>query len=280
MHLHHDLRALVQKHTGPGGQCVRRMAGHPGCDPRRLAEPVDRTGGVEVDRQVRPAEARPALAAVCGVQPRRRCRLCARGLVEDHVVDAAGPLRADQRGGDVGALLEFRVEQEAVVVVDAAPGGVGRIRLRRREGDRSPRPAEAGRTRRLGVPVARTTFGRAGRRPGGERRQLTGGQTPDVASDERCRVGAGHPRRHQPGLRQAHDAGGVRAGLCSRRQRERGNAADPVARGALGVEDRRDVTVVRRCRGRRRAARVGDQRGHGGRGQDGEQCNVPHLKAL
>ena len=104
VHLHDDLRALVQEHAGSRGQRVRRVAGHPGGDPRRLAEPVDRAGGVEVDRQVRAAEARPALAAVCRVQLRRRGRLRARGLVEDHVVDAAGALRPDQRRRDVGAL--------------------------------------------------------------------------------------------------------------------------------------------------------------------------------
>ena len=32
--------------------------------------------------------------------------------------------------------------------------------------------------------------------------------------------------------------------------------------------------------GRRCAARVGDQRGDGGRSQGGEQCNVPHLIGL
>ena len=36
------------------------------------------------------------------------------------MMHAARPLRADQRRGHVRALLQLRVEQEAVVVVDAA----------------------------------------------------------------------------------------------------------------------------------------------------------------
>ena len=81
---------------------------------------------------------------------------------------------------------------------------------------------EADPDERLRVAVGRAC--RAGAPPAlqrGEGRELGRRQAAVVAADDRGRVGAGHPRRHQAGLRHADDPGRVSLRVGGSRQRER-----------------------------------------------------------
>src|SRR5439155_3672318 len=88
-----------------------------------------------------------------------------------------------------------------------------------------------------------------------------------VGADEPRRVAAGRPRRHHSELRRREDRLRVRVHVFSRRERERRDAADGVARHAVLREDRLHVRPGRgrhRLLGRRRGGRPERVRGREG----------------
>ena len=157
-------------------------------------------------------------------------------------MDEARRLRADRRAGDERVAGELRVEQEAVVVVEAAALGARRVGLRRRErphlgAARQRRGRRAARVRARGL-----ASGSAPRPPTSPASTAPARQPARVLPDEPLRVRPRRPRRHQPGLR---DRGEARAYCRASRSRSSRNGATPPS-----VWHRRSARSgsTRRCR--------------------------------
>ena len=278
VHLHDDLRALVHQHAGALRERVRRVAGHPGGDPRRLAEPR-RASRSPTGRAA--GRARRSTSSPCRRSPAFSCvgrgRLRAGGLVEDHVVDDAGALGLDQRGRDERVLLELRIEHEAVVVVDRPVRRVRGVRLVRARA-RASCPGRSGRRRSTA-----SSGGRPGCRPGRPLRPSGRG-----SRARRSSAGERRGRRSRPSRRPASRAASARPSSCRTIpaacafasaavvSAKRCDAAEAVAARALRVEDRRDVGVVGRAGGS--GAAVSQQHGRCDCRQDREDDGAPHLR--
>ena len=119
MHLHDDQAARFDGHAQARWQRPAARAGGP------RAEPTAATAGAA---DVRAAEARPALAAVSLVLFIGRADGCALDLVENHVMHDFSITGRDADARDHAVFGEFRVNHEAVVIVDAL-GARGHVRL-------------------------------------------------------------------------------------------------------------------------------------------------------
>ena len=237
MHLHDDHGAAGQRHAGTGGDRGARLAGHPGSEPRRVHEVCP------FPRQPGSAEAAPPLACGCAV-PVSRCGRGHAGLAEeDHVMDDRRRSRLDLHRRHELVLAELRLEDKAVVVVGCA---VGRTRD---VGDRHLQRQRPGGPRRLWRrPRDRLSERGAMCNPGGDRGELEARELPRRLSDVFRRVRPGRPGRHDPLAGDEGDRGGVRHRVPGRGQRERRDAAGPVAAGALVEQDRQDVARGSRYR--------------------------------
>src|SRR6185436_18742841 len=227
--LHHDRGSGVYQHPGPGRRVVIGVAGHPGADPGRRAEPVVRRRvgrGVSLG-QARPSKAGPAVAAGGVVQSSRIGCVLSRCLEQDHVVHDRRALRLDDGARDVSVLRQVRLEEETVVVVEPTASRLGEIALRRRERHRrSGRLASsADRLDRLAVAEPCTASN-----PASNQLLLGGREDPLRLSEIQRRVAARHPRRqssHCGGRRErCRRACGSRR-TCSRRSGRRCSRSAP-----------------------------------------------------
>ena len=183
-------------------------------------------------------------------------------LEEDHVVHDLRLTGDDPRGRHERVARLLRVEQEAAVVVGDPLGRRRRVRRLHRRGRGAPRPdAPPG----LSAPSACAPGRRSSRR-----HVPTRGSTRAAARSGSCvlwpdvfrRALPRRPRWHEVRLHGCRDGGRARRDLPRGDERERRDAARPMAAGALLGDDRRDVLrEARRCGGARsRGVSAGESR--------------------
>ena len=224
VHLDDDVLALLDRTTVAVGKKA-------GLSSRRPAAHAAR------GNEVRPAERRVAVAAGLLLESARRAALVE---VDERVVHDRRRARTEVGRDDVAVLGDLKVEDERPVNVRAARRdlevlGHAEDDVRLAQG---PLGREDGRGRSLG----RIALGRARLGPGRQDLDLVVGQPSLVG--EVAVVGSRVPRRHVARLGHRGDRARALGRVLEGHERERRDRSGVVAAGAVGLEDRRDLSRV------------------------------------
>ena len=254
VHLHHDPAPGGELDPGSRPEAACAEPRRPGGDPpgvvedpaRAPARPASDTGTAEAG----PSRAPGATVECCSPGDGGL-----RDPVEDHVMDDGGVAGDDPRRGDEGVPRQLRVEEEAAVIVGRALRR-GRA-VGRRHRQLEPRLATTWRRRRRGRRPDRRATPCGSRpdelraRPVDERRALPGVERVGRLAHILRGGGGGRPRRHAAPLERRDDEGRAVREVALRPERERRDAAVPVAAEARLADDRSDVAREIGSRGRR-----------------------------
>ncbi len=238
MHLHHDAAAGVEVDADALRQAPRAPAGRPGGDPGCVVELV---AGIRPGRRdARPPETRPARARLARVELLGCRDRGGRHAEQDHVVDDGRNARLDPGGCHEGVLGQLWIDEEAAIIVRSATRR--RRRIRRGEGEHTrclARPRVRRARLRRADPVAVDLRPRA--QPAQQGRPLAEGERAPRLAAIRRRGLARRPWWHSLRGDGGNDQVGSHRQVVRRPERERCDAAEAVAAGALVADDRRHV---------------------------------------